>query len=138
MRTVGEVFEPKVVVFLCNWFYQAELDTIEPALSGVLPIRVLCGGQISPEMIMRAFHAGADGVLMLGCRDGDCHYIRSGYHATKRAPQVRALLDYVSVHPDRLRLDWVSLGDPSKFTRVMQEFVEAVRELGPIEEEVGG
>lgn len=133
---MSEAFEPKVVVFLCNWFYHAEFDAIESALSGVLPIRVLCGGQVSPEMIMRVFRAGADGVLMLGCNDGNCHYIRSGYRATKRAPSVRALLDYVSVQPDRLRLDWVSLDDPSKFARVTQEFVESVRALGPIAEEI--
>jgi len=135
---MGETFEPKVVVFLCNWFYQAEFDSIQSALSGVLPVRVLCSGQVSPEMIMRVFHAGVDGVLMLGCNDGDCHYISSGYHATRRAPLVRALLDYVSTHPDRLRLDWVSLDEPSKFARVTREFVEAVKALGPIGEEEKG
>ena len=129
---MGEAFEPKVVVFLCNWFYYAELDNIESALSGVLPVRVLCSGQVSPEMVMRVFRAGVDGVLMLGCNGGDCHYISSGYRATKRAPLVRDLLDYVSTHPDRLRLDWVSLDEPSKFSKVTREFIEAVRALGPI------
>jgi F420-non-reducing hydrogenase iron-sulfur subunit len=128
------VFEPKVVVFLCNWYYHAEIDAVESALSGVVPIRVLCSGQISPEMIMRVFRAGVDGVLMLGCNADDCHYISSGYHATKRAPSVSDLLDYVSIHPDRLRLDWVSPEEPDKFARVTAEFVEAVRALGPIGE----
>jgi F420-non-reducing hydrogenase iron-sulfur subunit len=132
---MDEVFEPKVVVFLCNWFYHAEIGTVGPALSAVMSIRVLCSGQISPEMVMRAFRAGVDGVLMLGCNADDCHYISSGYHATKRAPSVRDLLDYVSIHPDRLRLDWVSLEEPAKLARVTAEFVEAVRALGPIEEE---
>jgi coenzyme F420-reducing hydrogenase delta subunit len=48
---------------------------------------------------------------------------------------VRDLLDYVSIHPNRLRLDWVSLDEPAKFARVTREFVEAVRALGPIGEE---
>jgi F420-non-reducing hydrogenase iron-sulfur subunit len=135
---MGETFEPKIVVFLCNWFYQAEFDSIQSALSGVLPVRVLCSGQVSPEMIMRVFRAGVDGVLMLGCNDGDCHYISSGYHATRRAPLVRDLLGYVSIHPGRLRLDWVSLDEPSKFALVVPAFVEAVRALGPVAEEVGG
>ncbi|MFN2272388.1 MAG: hydrogenase iron-sulfur subunit [Anaerolineae bacterium] len=135
---MDEVFEPKVVVFLCNWFYHAGIDDIEPALSHILPIRVLCSGEVSPEMIMRTFRAGVDGVLVLGCNAGDCRYISSGYRATKRAPSVRDLLDYVSIHPDRLRLDWVSLDEPSKFARVTREFVEAVRALGPVGEELGG
>jgi coenzyme F420-reducing hydrogenase delta subunit len=126
------MFEPKVVVFLCNWYYHAEAGSISLALTDVIPIRVLCSGQISPEMIMRVFRAGVDGVLMLGCNADDCHYISSGYHATKRAPSVSDLLDYVSIHPDRLRLDWVSLEEPAKFAQVTAEFVEAVRALGPI------
>jgi F420-non-reducing hydrogenase iron-sulfur subunit len=135
---MGETFEPKVVVFLCNWFYHAGIDDIEPALSHILPIRVLCSGQVSPEMIMRTFRAGVDGVLVMGCNPGECHYISSGYRATKRAPLVRDLLDYVSIRPDRLRLDWVSLDEPSKFVQVTREFVEAVRALGPVGEEFGG
>jgi F420-non-reducing hydrogenase iron-sulfur subunit len=135
---MGEVFEPKVVVFLCNWYYYAEADSISLSLADVIPIRVLCSGQVSPEMIMRAFRAGVDGVLMLGCNDGDCHYISSGYQATRRAPLVRDLVGYVSIHPGRLRLDWVSLDEPSKFAQVVQAFVEAVRVLGPIGDEVRG
>jgi coenzyme F420-reducing hydrogenase delta subunit len=130
------MFEPKIVVFLCNWFYHAEAGSISSALTGVVPIRVLCSGQVSPEMVMRAFRAGVDGVLMLGCNADDCHYISSGYRATRRAPSVRDLLDYVSIRPDRLRLDWVSLEEPAKFDRVTAEFVEAVRALGPIGEEM--
>jgi coenzyme F420-reducing hydrogenase delta subunit len=133
---MSEPFEPKIVVFICNWFYHAEIDTIEPALAHILPIRVLCSGQVSPEMIMRVFRAGVDGVLMLGCNDGDCHYISSGYRATRRAPLVSDLLSYVSIHPGRLQLDWVSLDEPAKFVQVVQAFVEAVRALGPIGEEI--
>jgi F420-non-reducing hydrogenase iron-sulfur subunit len=135
---MGKIFEPRIVVFLCDWFYQAEFDSIQSALSGVLPVRVLCSGQVSPEMVMRVFRAGVDGVLMLGCNDGDCHYISSGYHATRRAPLVRDLLGYVSIHPGRLQLDWVSLDEPSKFAQVVPAFVETVRALGPIDKEVGG
>ena len=131
---MGETFEPRVVVFLCNWFYHAKIDAVESALSGVVPVRVLCSGQVSPEMIMRTFRLGVDGVLVLGCNAGDCHYISSGYRATKRAPLVRDLLDYVSIQPDRLRLDWVSFDEPSKFAKVTREFVEAVRALGPVVE----
>jgi coenzyme F420-reducing hydrogenase delta subunit len=132
---MGDLFEPKVVVFLCNWYYQAEADSIVPTLPNVLLIRVMCSGQVSPEMIMRTFRTGVDGVLVLGCSASNCYYINSGYHATKRAPLVRDLLDYVSIHPDRLRLGWMSLEEPFKFAQVVQQFVDTVRALGPIEEE---
>ena len=87
-------------------------------------------------MILRAFRSGADGVLVLGCHIGECHYISGNHRTAKRVPLVRNLLGYAGIHPDRLRLDWVSSAEAPKFAQVTQEFVERVWALGPIVEEV--
>jgi F420-non-reducing hydrogenase iron-sulfur subunit len=138
---MSESFEPRIVAFLCNWCSYAGADNAGvarmPSPANVLPIRVMCSGRVSPEMILRAFRSGADGVLVLGCHIGDCHYISGNHRTVKRVPLVRQLLGYVGVNPDRLRLDWVSSAEAPKFTKVTQEFVETVRALGPIAEEVG-
>lgn len=139
---MNESFEPKVVAFLCNWCSYAGADNAgisrmqSPA--NVLPIRVMCSGRVSPEMVLRAFRSGADGVLVLGCHIGDCHYINANHRTAKRMPLLRNLLGYVGVNPDRLRLDWVSSAEAPKFARVTKEFVETVRGLGPIVEELEG
>ena len=52
-------------------------------------------------------------------------------------PLLRNLLSYVGIHPERLRLDWVSSAEAPKFAQVAKEFVDVVRELGPIAEETG-
>jgi F420-non-reducing hydrogenase iron-sulfur subunit len=88
-------------------------------------------------MILRAFRSGADGVLVLGCHIGDCHYIDGNHRTVKRVPLLRNLLGYVGVHPNRLHLDWVSSAEAPKFAKVTTEFVEIVRNLGPIAEEMG-
>jgi F420-non-reducing hydrogenase iron-sulfur subunit len=134
-------FEPKVVAFLCNWCSYAGADNAgisrlqSPA--NILPIRVMCSGRVSPEMILRAFRSGADGVLVLGCHIGDCHYINANHRTVKRVPLLQNLLSYVGIDPDRLRLDWVSSAEAPKFARVTSEFVEVICELGPIEAEIG-
>ena len=139
---MNESFEPRVVAFLCNWCSYAGADNAgisrmqSPA--NVLPIRVMCSGRVSPEMVLRAFRSGADGVLVLGCHIGDCHYIIANHRTAKRMPLLRNLLGYVGVNPDRLRLDWVSSAEAPKFARVTKEFVETVRGLGPISEELEG
>jgi coenzyme F420-reducing hydrogenase delta subunit len=43
----------------------------------------------------------------------------------------------VGINPNRLYLDWVSSGEAPKFVRVTKDFVETVRMLGPINEEIG-
>ena len=138
---MSEIFEPKVVAFLCNWCSYAGADSAGiariPSPANVLPIRVMCSGRVSPEMVLRAFRAGADGVLVLGCHIGDCHYIDGNHRTAKRMPLVQNLLGYVGVNPDRLRLDWVSSAEAPKFAKVTKEFVETVRALGPLEHEMG-
>jgi F420-non-reducing hydrogenase iron-sulfur subunit len=52
-------------------------------------------------------------------------------------PFVRNLLSYAGINPKRLRLDWVSAAEAPKFANVTKEFVDTVRELGPIAEEIG-
>ena len=137
---MAESFEPRIVAFLCNWCSYAGADNAGiarmPSPANVLPIRVMCSGRVSPEMILRAFRSGADGVLVLGCHIGDCHYISGNHRTIKRVPLVRKLLGYVGINPDRLRLDWVSSAEAPKFAQVTQEFVENVRVLGPIAEEM--
>ena len=133
-------FEPRIVAFLCNWCSYAGADNAGIARmqspANILPIRVMCSGRVSPEMVMRAFRSGADGVLVLGCHIGDCHYINGNHRTIKRMPLLRNLLGYIGVNPDRLRLDWVSSAEALKFAQVTKEFVETVRGLGPIVEEI--
>jgi F420-non-reducing hydrogenase iron-sulfur subunit len=134
-------FEPKVIAFLCNWCSYAGADNAgisrlkSPA--NILPIRVMCSGRVSPEMILRAFRSGADGVMVLGCHIGDCHYINANHRTVKRVPLLQKLLGYAGINPDRLILDWVSSAEAPKFSKVTTEFVNKVRALGPIAEELG-
>ena len=137
---MSEPFEPRIVAFMCNWCSYAGADNAGiariPSPANVLPIRVMCSGRVSPEMILRAFRSGADGVLVLGCHIGECHYTSGNHRTAKRVPLLRNLLGYVGINPERLRLDWVSAAEAPKFARVTKEFVEAVRELGPLSGEV--
>lgn len=138
---VQETFEPKIVAFLCNWCSYAGADNAgisriqSPA--NILPIRVMCSGRVSPEMILRAFRSGADGVMILGCHIGDCHYINANHRTVKRIPLLQNLLGYAGINPDRLILDWVSSAEAPKFAKVTSEFTKTIRDLGPITVEMG-
>jgi len=137
---MDETFEPRIVAFLCNWCSYAGADNAGiariPSPANILPIRVMCSGRVSPEMVLRAFRSGADGVLVLGCHIGECHYTSGNHRTAKRIPLLRDLLSYVGINPNRLRLDWVSAAEAPKFAQVTREFVETVRALGPIAEEM--
>ena len=137
---IQDNFRPKVVAFLCNWCSYAGADNAgisrlkSPA--NILPIRIMCSGRVSPEMILRTFRSGADGVMVLGCHIGDCHYINANHRTVKRLPLLKNLIGYMGINPERFTLDWVSSAEAPKFARVTSKFVATIQELGPIAEEL--
>jgi F420-non-reducing hydrogenase iron-sulfur subunit len=135
-----EGFEPRIVAFMCNWCTYAGADNAGVARlespANILPIRVMCSGRISPEAVMRAFRAGADGVLVMGCHIGDCHYAAGNHRTIKRMPLLRNLLSYVGVNPERMELVWVSAAEAPRFVQVTKAFTQKIKELGPLSQEV--
>ena len=136
----AQPFEPKIVTFLCNWCSYAGADNAGiariPSPPNILPIRVMCSGRVSPEMILRALRTGADGVLVLACHIGDCHYNSGNHRTAKRIPLLRNLLGYMGINPERVRLDWVSSAEAQRYAQLTAEFTETIRALGPIAKEI--
>ena len=42
------------------------------------------------------------------------------------------ILENVGINPDRYRLEWVSASEGKRFSEVVTEFVNTVKELGPM------
>jgi F420-non-reducing hydrogenase iron-sulfur subunit len=80
---------------------------------------------------MKAFDEGADGVLVLGCHIGECHYDNGNHRTAKRIPVLQELMTFVGLERDRLRLDWVSASEGERFAHLVSEFTEQIRQLGP-------
>ncbi len=129
------MFEPIIVAFLCNWCSYAGADLAGVSRiqypPNIRPIRVMCTARINPIFILKAFQLGADGVLVAGCHPGDCHYISGNMKALRRVKFLRELLPKIGLEKERLRLEWISAAEGEKFARVVKEFVETIKKLGP-------
>jgi len=80
---------------------------------------------------LKAFLNGADGVLVAGCHLGDCHYIEGNYNAEKRMKKTTDALKYLGFETKRFRLEWISASEGARFARVVAEFSDQIKELGP-------
>lgn len=49
----------------------------------------------------------------------------------KRIDFMKQLLSFAGVDPERLILKWVSSAEGPRFAKVVTEFIDKVRELGP-------
>lgn len=130
------IFEPKIVGFLCNWCSYAGADLAgdqhKEVPANLRVVRVMCSGRVDPQFVLKAFKEGADGVIVLGCHPGDCHYKEGNYKALRRVRLLEKMLGQFGIEKERFRLDWVSASEGEKFSQVVKEIVEAVRKLGPL------
>ncbi len=130
-----EEFEPKILAFCCNWCAYAGADLAGVSRMQYPPniriIRVMCSGRVDPEFVLKAFTLGADGVLVLGCHPGDCHYSSGNYKTMRRVPLTEKLLEQFGVEQERLKLEWVSAAEGARFAQVVTDFTNRIKELGP-------
>ena len=128
-------FEPKIVGFLCNWCSYRGADMAGIARIKTAPnvriLRVMCSGRVDPVFVLKAFEQGADGVLILGCHPGDCHYAEGNYKTARRVPLLKKMLEQLGVEDGRVHLDWVSAAEGDRFASIVNEMTEKVKALGP-------
>lgn len=127
----------KIIALLCHWCAYDSADAAGRSGLDVPPqireVRVRCSGQVDPAMVLRAFAAGADGVMVLGCQPGNCHYGTGNQHALKRVRLLQQVMAATPIDPRRIRLDWVSAGEGDRYARLTREMVSQIKALGPVD-----
>jgi F420-non-reducing hydrogenase iron-sulfur subunit len=91
-------------------------------------IRFPCTGRIEPEFILKALER-ADGVLILACHPGDCHFKEGNRIAYKRFLLLKNVLRSAGINSDRVKMDWVSASEGDRFVEVVNDFVEKLKSL---------
>jgi coenzyme F420-reducing hydrogenase delta subunit len=94
-------------------------------------IRVPCTGKVDVLHILRAFEKGADGVYVVGCREGDCHYNNGNFRAKKRVEQARRILDTIGIGGERVWMYNLSSSDGPLFAQFADEMHARICEAGP-------
>jgi F420-non-reducing hydrogenase iron-sulfur subunit len=128
---------PVIVGFLCNWCSYRAADLAGTSRFGypatLRDIRIMCTGRLDPTFVLKALREGADGVLVMGCHPGQCHYEEGNYKAMRRMALLRRTLAQLGVHPDRVQLGWASAAQGTIFTEVVTAMTDRVAKLGPLE-----
>lgn len=98
----------------------------------------MCTGRIDLSFILRAFSNGADGVFIGGCWPGECHYVTEGnYDALGNVHLCRKIMEHIEISSKRLRIEWISASEGTRFAEVMNDFVKKLKELGPLSNSKG-
>jgi coenzyme F420-reducing hydrogenase delta subunit len=128
-------WEPRVLAFCCDHcaFSAASLAGSKrlqyPA--GVRIIHTPCTGKIEMEHILEAFEKGIDGVLVIGCLEGGCHFVEGNLRARRRSERVCEILDEIGLGGERLRMVNLTDSMASEFVQELRDMVAKARALGP-------
>ena len=99
--------------------------------TGIKIIRVPCTGKVDVIHILRAFEKGADGVYVVGCMEGDCHFNSGNFRARKRVEQAQKILDVIGVGGERAQMYNLSSSEGPLFAKIAVEMDDKIRKLGP-------
>jgi coenzyme F420-reducing hydrogenase delta subunit len=92
----------------------------------------MCTGRVDPALVADAFVHGADGVLVIGCYFGDCHYMQGNFMAKHKLDMAGEMLEYAGMNPTRLQFRNLSSAEAANFANYNTEFVEQIKEIGPL------
>jgi F420-non-reducing hydrogenase iron-sulfur subunit len=66
-------------------------------------IALPCSGKVTIPYLMKVFEGGADGAILLTCKEGDCQHLEGNLRAAKRAEMVDSLLDEIGMGKGRIK-----------------------------------
>ena len=106
--------------------------------SNIQIILVPCTGKVDVLYMLRAFEKGADGVYLVGCLEGDCHFNNGNFRAHKRVEQAQKILDAIGVGGERAQMYNLSSSEAPRFAQIAIEMDEKIRKLGTNPIRAGG
>jgi len=128
-----EKFIPIITVFYCiNAFTE---NTHSPFVGmddfEIKFIKLPCSSMVKDVFLLRAFEAGADGVVVMVCPEGQCRYVEGNIRAKKRVAWVKNLLDEIGIDGRRLSLTNIAAGNTAAATQIIDDVLKNLAELGP-------
>ena len=125
--------EPTIVAFCCHYCAYTAADLAGTMRQQYPPnvriVRLPCTGKVDVNMLLQAFCAGADGVMVAGCEEGSCHFIHGNLRAKKRVVYAKQLLAETGVNPDRLVMYHIAASQGPLFAQKAKEFTDIITAL---------
>lgn len=132
---MGNDFEPKIVAFCCHYCAYAAADLAGSLRlqypTNIRIVKIPCSGRLDAQHVLDAFEEGADGVMVAGCLEGDCHFQTGNNHAKRRVRWLQGLLREIGLDGERLQMYNMSSAMGGEFGEAATEMTERMKELGP-------
>ena len=102
---------PNLITFVCDWSLReaADIQILEsyPA-DQVNVVHIPCTGRVDPQHALMALDSGVKGVLVCGCKPGECHFKRGNHVASCKLGILDTMLK--QIQPPHKEIRFVQIG----------------------------
>jgi coenzyme F420-reducing hydrogenase delta subunit/ferredoxin len=136
LMSVNGTSKPLVLAICCQECGHTAVDSSGMAKmqypANVRVMKVPCTGILQVHQILEAFKAGAQGVMVVGCKSDGCHYEVGIQKAEKKMDFAKVLLKEYGIEPQRLEMFNMVFIEGDQFAEAAQMMTERLTELGPL------
>jgi F420-non-reducing hydrogenase iron-sulfur subunit len=94
-------------------------------------VRIRCTGRVNAGHILHAIRDGADGVMVVGCRKGECDFPDGNLKAERNVNFVKRILERHGLGDNRVNMYFLSAAEADRFVAAVEDTLKKVEKLGP-------
>jgi F420-non-reducing hydrogenase iron-sulfur subunit len=98
-------------------------------ISDIKIISLPCSGKLNVPYIVKAFETGADGILIITCRQGQCQNIEGNKRAIKRAEAIDSLNEEIGLGKGRVSVIQAPEGRDDNVAEQIKEFCVSLNKI---------
>jgi heterodisulfide reductase subunit A len=137
LMSINGTSKPLVLAICCSECGGTVVDSSGMAMmrypANVRVMKVPCTGFLQIHQFLRAFEAGAQGVMVVGCKSDGCHYEVGVKKAEKKVELAKTLLKEYGIEPERLEMFNMVYIEGDKFAEAARLITEKLEKLGPLQ-----
>ena len=137
LMSVNGTSKPLVLALCCSECGGTTVDSSGMAMmrypANVRVMKVPCTGILQIHQFLEAFKAGAEGVMVIGCKSDGCHYEVGSQMAEKKVELARMLLKEYGIEPERLEMFNMVFIEGDKFAEAARMMTDRLEKLGPLQ-----
>lgn len=136
LMSVNGTSKPLILAICCSECGHTAVDssgmTMMQYPANVRVMKVPCTGILQIQQFFEAFKAGAQGVMVVGCKTDGCHYEVGSPKAQKKVELAKMLLGEYGIEPERLQMYNMVYIEGDKFAEAARTMTEKLAKLEPL------
>jgi len=126
-------YEPKLVCFSCKfgWGYLKDPNALREEAALLTPVE--CSGRLDALHLLKAFKEGADGILILACEEGHCHFQEGNFRTLKMLYLLRDVLQAHGIDGERVRIEFSRDPEGRTILDRITQMKASLSGLGPLD-----